>query len=146
MRFLRIVLNIVLQIDGVSRMGVLGLSILADLPAFNIIDGFCVDSMHAVFEGAVRRTLLHLCKTSLSSESKRNVFDRRLLAVKVPAEVARTTRSVRDFYAGNWRVSEIHTVAFLTPILFHGLIAPDLLQHFVLLTVAAYHMHGQVIT
>lgn len=125
-------------------MGVTGQSVLASIPEFDVINGFCIDAMHAVFEGVVRDLLSRIVDNFTKQEIQ--IFDARLLSIQVPAEVARTTRPVADFRSGKWRVSELHTVLFLAPLLIRQLVRDRELQCFELLAIAMHSLHSTVVS
>lgn len=126
-------------------MGVTGTSVLAVLPCFNIVDGFCIDSMHAVFEGVVSDLLSRVLRDDMTAKVIATL-DRRLSSVQVPAEIARTTRPVADFRSSKWRVSELHTFLFLAPVLLVGLLPERKLKLFEQLCVSVYYLHSSFVS
>lgn len=114
--------------------------VFADLPQFDVIDGFAVDSMHAVFHGVFRDLLQRIIKSF--STGKTAQLDNRLMNVDLPHEVPRDLRPLAEFTRANWRVSELRTVAYLAPILFLGLLPASQYENLVLFTTAIYYLHS----
>ena len=102
--------------------------------------------MHAVFEGVTRDLLNRFQNEELKRNDQKNAFDKRILRIRVPAEVARTTRTLSDFKSGKWRVSEIHTFLFLAPVLLHGLIPDNKFDLVLFLCVSIYNLHSEVVS
>jgi hypothetical protein len=125
-------------------MGVTGLSPLAELPLFDIINGFAVDSMHAVFHGVFKDVLQRIIKSI--SAHKLADFNSRLLNVHIPQEVSRPLRPIAEFTRGNWRVSELRTVTYLAPILFRGLLPVPQYENIVLFSTAIYYLHSAAVS
>jgi hypothetical protein len=117
---------------------------LADLPLFDVINGFAIDSMHAVFHGVFKDLLQRITKSFSSAKSAD--FDGRLSNVHLPHEVSRTMRSLADFSRGNWRVTELRTAAYLAPILFRGLLPRRQYDNIVLFSTAMYCLHSASIS
>ncbi|XP_067214623.1 uncharacterized protein [Linepithema humile] len=102
-----------LQVEqtGIEVRGVKGISPLAVLLEFNLVNGFVLDYMHCVLLGVVKFvTCLWLDSTSHNEkyyiELKRNDIDNRLLAIRPPSSFPRLLRSLkeRSFWKANeWR-------------------------------------------
>ena len=125
-------------------LGILGVSPLAQLPLFDVIDGFAIDSMHAVFHGVFKDLLQRILRSM--SISKVEELNTRIMNVKLPQEVSRTLRPLTEFTRGNWRVSEMRTVAYLAPLLLRGLIPAAKYDNLVLFTTAMYFLHSSSIS
>lgn len=111
---------------------------------FDIIDGFAIDPMHAVFHG-VFRDLLQRIVRSLKATTVAEL-NYRLLNVKPPQEVSRLLRPLAEFTRGNWRVSELRTVAYLAPLLLRGMLPLPQYDNLVLFCTAAYYLHRTAIS
>jgi hypothetical protein len=96
--------------------------------------------MHAVFQGVFRDLLQRISATFTASKTAD--FDNRLRNVHVPLEVSRTLRPLADFTKGNWRVSELRTVAYLAPLLFRGLLPQAQYDNLILFCTAMYYLHS----
>ena len=127
-----------------ATIGVTGISPLASLPHFDVINGFAIDSMHAVFHG-VFKDLLHRTIRILPA-TKVNELNSRIASIKVPQEVSRTVRPLNEFTRGNWRASELRTVAYLAPLLLRGLIPSLQYDSMVLFVTAMYFLHSAVVS
>lgn len=107
---------------------------------FDIIIGFVIDSMHAVFHG-VMKDLLHRIMRSLSL-FKLDEVNIRINNVRLPHEVPRAMRPLTDFTKGNWRVSELRMFAYLAPVLLRGLVPISLYNNILLFITAMYYLHS----
>lgn len=88
-------------LSGNSVNGFKGLSPLAALPNFDVVNGFCIDYMHCVLLGVVKLLMdfwldskYHKCGFYIGLKS--NKIDERLLQFKPPSNISRTPRSIKE--------------------------------------------------
>lgn len=85
---------------------------IADLPGFDVIDGFPIDTMHQLFEGLVKRLL----GATLEPDSRAAGADEDLAAVNELMEgtgaPSEQPRRPRDLSIARWKASEFAFFAY----------------------------------
>lgn len=88
--------------------GLKGISPLLSVPAFQIVDGFVIDYMHAILAGVISKvTDLFFNSSSHGKEyyiKDSSLFDSRLLAITPPQSISRRPQSVEQ--RAHWKCKE----------------------------------------
>jgi hypothetical protein len=95
--------------------GIVGSSVLLQLPYYDLIGDTVIDSMHACWEGVMKQ-FLHLWFDTVNNEeafyvgpAKKVVFERRLKNIKFPHDFSHPVRSW-DKDGAYWKGLTIHFV------------------------------------
>ncbi|CAD6216535.1 GSCOCG00011351001-RA-CDS [Cotesia congregata] len=129
--------------------GIKGISALSGLPEFDLANGLAVDSLHAVFLGAVKQhTNLFFTATDspyyVGDPTSKAMIDKRLLSIKPPSRRARLPRSVETF--NNWKGSELRNwLDYASPCL-DGILHSKYIKHLALLAQAVHYLNSDSIT
>lgn len=133
-------------IDGIKQI-----SCLVALDDFDLINGFCVDYMHAVLLGNVKKIMnlwIDKCNHNERFYIKpklQPILNRRIINIKPISEVARKPRSIDDrakFKANEYR----SLLLYYLPCCLNGLLNKCFIDHFQLLSSAIYMLLGERIS
>ena len=107
---------------------------------FPCVSGFCLDYMHLVCLGVVRRILVFLRqgpRTCKLSHQHISVISRKLIDLngQLPSEFARQPRSLEELE--RWKATEFRQFLLYTgPVVLKGTVSADVYNHFLCLTIA----------
>ncbi|XP_034235713.1 uncharacterized protein LOC117642039 isoform X2 [Thrips palmi] len=119
-----------------AQRGIKGLSILTEIPGFDIVNCLDLDLFHALVNCAKRFANLWFSKRYSSKDfsvrSRLNEVDRRLLSITITDTVSRAPRSLED--RSDWRGHEwFHWVVFYSIPVLAGILPKRYLNHWSLL-------------
>jgi len=135
---------------GYPVMGVKGLSILSELPLFDIVNGFVTDSMHGVDMGVVKQ-LVGLWLDSKYSESEWYIglevqrLNAKLAIIIPPSSITRLTLDFNqrpNMKSSEWRNVLLCYGSFI----FKDILPTRYYEHFMLLSEAIYILSGTDLT
>lgn len=125
-------------IDGLKSV-----SCLIALADFDLVNGFCIDYMHAVLLGIMKKQLSLWLDSSNHREpyyikpKLQQVLNTRIQNMKPPSEMARRPRSI--FEIGNFKANEYRSLLlYYLPNTLFGLLKKSYVEHFHLLSSAIY--------
>lgn len=109
-------------------------------PHIDMVNDFCLDSMHLVYIGIVKKILDYWLNSNVKSvklsNTMKNVLTNLLLQLKhqVPQDFQRTTRSLDDI--AKFKATELQFILlYVGPIIFKQVLSEDVYRHFLLLHV-----------
>lgn len=135
-----------LPIDGVK-----GVSCMIGFKDFDLIDGFCIDYMHCVLLGNVKKLFDCWMNTSFSKKDfhihKANIteLNRRILSIKPVSNISRKPRSLderRKFKANEYRSHLLYYLRYSLA----GLLPMKYIHHFHLLSASIYILSKKTVT
>lgn len=121
--------------SGTPIMGVKSITPLINLPGFDIIDGFVPDYLHCYLAGVAKQITEYILKSLRKHDIEQ--LSSLLLTIKVPNQLCRLTRSLKDRH--HWKAREwenwvlYYSVPLLTTVLNN-----EILQHWSLLADSLY--------
>ncbi|XP_013408842.1 uncharacterized protein LOC106172604 isoform X3 [Lingula anatina] len=129
--------------------GVKGLSVIQQLPTFDVVNGMTPEYMHGVCQGVMRQ-LTSLWLDPPNHEEPYYVgrssaaIDNRLLSISPPSEISRSPRSIKE--RKFWKSSEWRSLLMYGLVVFYGILPTVYHQHFFLLIYGVYCLLGESIT
>ncbi|XP_051797007.1 uncharacterized protein LOC127531520 isoform X1 [Acanthochromis polyacanthus] len=127
-----------------TQNGVKGRSLLSNLPLFDIVLGFVPDYMHSVLVGVCKQ-LVCLWLDEVNATKVWYVgqhisqMDSRLLSLKPPLEIGRSSRSLRCYKS--WKASEWRAfLLFYGVSVLPGILQPRFLEHFFYLSFSIHRL------
>lgn len=138
-------------LDEVTR-GFKGLSVVVAMPNIDIVSAYCIDYMHCVLLGVVRRLLdLWLDSSSHSKDyyigikAKVMSVNKRLLSIKPNKTFSRVPRSITERHT--WKANELRTwlLYYGVPCL-DGILPKKYQRHFILLSDSIFILSTSNIT
>ncbi|XP_024892971.1 uncharacterized protein LOC112468153, partial [Temnothorax curvispinosus] len=121
--------------SGTVIMGIKNVTSLINLPFFNIIDGFVPDYLHCYLAGVAKQ--ITECVLKLLKRSDIEQLNSLLLEIKVPNQLCRLTRSLKDRHQWKAREWENWLLYYSVP-LFGTVVNNEILQHWLLLAESLY--------
>lgn len=127
-------------INGIKKV-----SCLVALDGFDLINGFCVDYMHAVLLGNMKK-LMSLWLDSCNHKEPfyikpklQSVLDTRIQRIKPNGEISRKSRSIDD--KANFKANEYRSLLlYYLPCTLNGVLEKRFVNHFLLLSSSIYHL------
>lgn len=121
--------------DDTIIMGVKTVTPLINLSSFNIINGFVLDYLHCYLAGVAKQITERIVK--LIRKNNIEQLNSLLLQIKVPNQLCRLTRSLKDRHQWKAREWENWLLYYSVPLL--GIVVDnEILQHWSLLTESLY--------
>ncbi|XP_057335690.1 uncharacterized protein LOC130674389 [Microplitis mediator] len=129
--------------------GIKGISCLVGLPEFDLCNGIVVESLHAVFLGAVKQHTNLLLNTAdspfyIGHPTDKKRINNRLLSIKPPSRRTRVPREIDTF--NQWKGSELRNwLDYVAPCL-DGILQVKYINHFALLSQAIHYLNSDSVT
>lgn len=130
--------------------GINGPSPLHQIHGFDYVTAQVPDYLHSTCQGAIKFFLGLWTETKHSKElwyldaEKRSILNDRLLQVRPPYEVTRTSRSISEI--SFWKASEFRSFALYYFSSLEGLLPPDYYEHFLYFTYGLQVLLQEVVT
>lgn len=125
-------------IDGIKQV-----SCLVASNHFDLVYGFCIDYMHAVLLGVVKKQLnlwidsVYHDKPFYIKPSLQPILDKRIKNIKPTTEIARKPRSISE--KANFKANELRNfLLYYLPCCLNGLLKKRYIDHFQLLSASIY--------